>query len=151
MNGKTVLITGAARGIGADSARQLAAKGANDALGGLEPEELDRVAAQCGRRGLAIEADVTDRDAIAAAVARTVDRFGGIDAVFANAGIGVGGMLDAVDEPAFERVIEVKSVKVDGDTASAQVRSTASNQEPSDDTIKLVKVDGKWRIASLAS
>ena len=46
--GKTVFITGAARGIGAESARRLAAGGANVALVGLEPEELERVAAQCG-------------------------------------------------------------------------------------------------------
>jgi hypothetical protein len=47
--------------------------------------------------------------------------------------------------------IEVRSVKIDGDTASAEVRSTAANQEPSIDTVRLVKVDGKWRIASLTS
>ena len=47
--------------------------------------------------------------------------------------------------------IEVRSVKIDGDTATARVRSTAKNQEPSEDTVKLVKVDGDWRIASLAS
>ena len=47
--------------------------------------------------------------------------------------------------------IEVRSVKVDGDSATARVRSTAANQEPSEDVVKLVKVDGEWRIASLAS
>jgi NAD(P)-dependent dehydrogenase (short-subunit alcohol dehydrogenase family) len=107
MNGKTVLITGAARGIGADSARRLAASGANVALVGLEPEELERVAVDCRGRGLAIEADVTDRAALDDAVAQTVERFGGIDAVFANAGIGVGGLMDRVDPDAFEKVVEV--------------------------------------------
>jgi hypothetical protein len=47
--------------------------------------------------------------------------------------------------------LEVRSVKIDGDKASAQVRSTAANQEPSLDTVELVKVDDEWRIASLAS
>ena len=42
--GKTVLITGAARGLGAETARRMAARGANVALVGLEPEELERVA-----------------------------------------------------------------------------------------------------------
>ena len=46
LNGKTVFVTGAARGIGAESARRLAARGANVALAGLEPEELARVAAE---------------------------------------------------------------------------------------------------------
>jgi hypothetical protein len=55
--------------------------------------------------------------------------------------------LEDVEKPR----LEVKSVKVDGDTASAQVHSTAANQEASDDTVRLEKVDGEWRIASLAS
>ncbi len=55
--------------------------------------------------------------------------------------------LQEVEKPR----LEVRSVKIDGDTASAEVRSTAANQPPSEDTIRLVKVDGEWRIASLAS
>ena len=60
LRGKTVLITGAARGIGAETARRAAAGGANVALVGLEPEELQRVAAQCGTNAAAFECDVTD-------------------------------------------------------------------------------------------
>jgi short-subunit dehydrogenase len=48
VRGKTVFITGAARGLGAETARRVAARGASVALVGLEPEELERVAAQCG-------------------------------------------------------------------------------------------------------
>ena len=55
--------------------------------------------------------------------------------------------FEDVEEPR----IEIRSVKIDGDTARAQVRSTARNQEPSVDVIELVKVDDEWRIASLAS
>jgi hypothetical protein len=45
--------------------------------------------------------------------------------------------------------ISVGAVKVDGDRASAEVRSSAAGQEPSEDTVQLVRVDGRWRIASL--
>ena len=62
--GKTVLITGAARGLGAETARRVAARGANVALVGLEPEELERVAAQCGPNAAWFECDVTDVDAL---------------------------------------------------------------------------------------
>jgi hypothetical protein len=55
--------------------------------------------------------------------------------------------LDEVERPR----IEVRSVRIDGDSASARVRSTAANQEPSEDVVRLVKVDDEWRIASLAS
>ena len=82
--GKTVLITGAARGLGAETARRVAARGANVALVGLEPEELERVAAQCGANAAWFECDVTDTEALEAAVNGTVERFGGIDVVMAN-------------------------------------------------------------------
>ena len=85
VNGKVVLITGAARGIGADVARRLAARGARLALVGLEGEQLAAVAAECG--GRAWEADVTDWKALETAVAGVVEHFGGIDVVVANAGI----------------------------------------------------------------
>lgn len=105
--GKTVLITGAARGIGAESARRLAASGMKVSLVGLEPEELAQVAADCGPDAVWFEADVTDRDQLQAAVDGTVERFGGIDAVIANAGIAIGGPTRLADPESFERVIEI--------------------------------------------
>src|SRR5919108_5990057 len=107
VQGRTVLITGAARGIGAESARRLASRGANLALVGLEPEGLERVAEQCGAGAAWFEADVTDWDALERAVEGTVERFGGIDAVVANAGIAPTGTVRLTDPAAFERTIEV--------------------------------------------
>ncbi|HEX2071257.1 MAG TPA: SDR family oxidoreductase [Thermoleophilaceae bacterium] len=105
--GKVVFLTGAARGIGAESARRLAASGMKIALVGLEPEELAKVAAECGPDAAWFEADVTDRDQLQAAVDGTVERFGGIDAVIANAGIAIGAPVRLADPESFERVIEV--------------------------------------------
>ena len=102
-----MLVTGAARGIGAGVARALAARGAKVALVGLEPDELARVAAECGPDAAWFEADVTDRAAIDAAVAAAVERFGGIDVVIANAGIAAGGTVRSIDPDAWERVVEV--------------------------------------------
>jgi len=107
LSGRTVFITGAARGIGAESARQLAARGARLALVGLEPQELERVAHQCGPEAAWFEADVTDAEALERAVRGAVERFGGVDAVMANAGIEGGGMIRSVDPAAFDRVVEV--------------------------------------------
>ena len=111
VRGKTVLITGAARGIGAETARRLAARGAKLSIVGLEPELLESVAAECGDAAW-FEADVTNRDALEAAVDGTIDRFGGIDVVMANAGIAGLGTLRGMDPSGWERVIEVNLLGV---------------------------------------
>jgi NAD(P)-dependent dehydrogenase (short-subunit alcohol dehydrogenase family) len=111
VSGRAVLVTGAARGIGAETARRLAARGARVALVGLEPEELERVAGECPG-AVWFEADVTDHDALAAAVEGTVGAFGGIDAVIANAGIATLGFVRSMDPEAFERVLEVNLLGV---------------------------------------
>ncbi|HEV7364057.1 MAG TPA: SDR family oxidoreductase [Solirubrobacteraceae bacterium] len=108
--GQTVLITGAARGIGAATARLAAERGARLSLVGLEPEELERVAAECGPEAVWFEADITDSDALDAAVSGTVERFGGLDALLANAGIAVGGMVRSLPPGAFEKVVEVNLI-----------------------------------------
>jgi NAD(P)-dependent dehydrogenase (short-subunit alcohol dehydrogenase family) len=107
LSGKTALITGAARGIGAESARRAAARGARVSLVGLEPEELERVALACGPDAAWFEADIRDWDALARAAEGTVERFGGIDVLIANAGIGAGGTVRTVEPETFERVIDV--------------------------------------------
>ena len=112
VRGKTVFITGAARGLGAETARRVAARGANVALVGLEPLELERVAAQCGTNAAWFECDVTDREALAAAVEWAVERFGGIDVCMANAGIAPMGTVRSTDPDAFERTIEINLLGV---------------------------------------
>jgi NAD(P)-dependent dehydrogenase (short-subunit alcohol dehydrogenase family) len=111
-SGRTVLITGAARGLGAETARRVAARGANVALVGLEPDELERVATQCGKNAAWFECDVTDAEALEAAVAGAVERFGGVDVVMANAGIAPMGMVRSTDPMAFERTIEINLLGV---------------------------------------
>jgi NAD(P)-dependent dehydrogenase (short-subunit alcohol dehydrogenase family) len=112
VNGRTVLITGAARGIGAESARRLHAKGANVALVGLEPERLEALAAQLGDRAAAFEADVTDFDALQRAVSATVERFGAIDVGIANAGIAFTGPLASAPIEQVERTLAVNFLGV---------------------------------------
>ena len=87
LTGRRVIITGAARGIGALTARRLHSRGARVALVGLEPELLADVAAACGDAPW-WECDVTDRDQVDQTVAEAVERLGGLDVAIANAGIG---------------------------------------------------------------
>lgn len=85
---KTILITGASSGIGEATARQLVAQGWNVALCARSMDKLNTLAKDMGAKAIAVECDVTDFSALQSAVSKTVDAFGGIDAVFANAGTG---------------------------------------------------------------
>jgi NAD(P)-dependent dehydrogenase (short-subunit alcohol dehydrogenase family) len=106
LTGRRVLITGGARGIGAAAARRLHERGAHVALAGLEPELLERVAAECG--GVPwFECDVADRPQVEEAVEGAVERLGGLDAVIANAGVVAQLPIIGGDPEIFERTIAV--------------------------------------------
>jgi NAD(P)-dependent dehydrogenase (short-subunit alcohol dehydrogenase family) len=109
---KVVVVTGAARGIGAAVARDVAARGARVALIGLEGDQLAEVAAECGPDAASWEADVTSWSDLERAVAGVVERYGRIDVVLANAGIAATGFTRSIDPEAFERVIQVNLLGV---------------------------------------
>ena len=109
--GQVVLITGPARGIGAEVARRLAARGARLSLVGLERERLQSLASELSGRTSAtcawFECDVTDQSSLERAVAGTVAALGGIDVVVANAGIANNGTVAASPVEALARTVEV--------------------------------------------
>lgn len=107
LGGKRVLITGGARGIGAAVAAECAGRGARVSVVGLEPEELGAVADGLGEGHLHHAADVTDRGSLGSAVERTVEAFGGLDMVLANAGIATYGTVEKVDPRAFMLTLEI--------------------------------------------
>jgi hypothetical protein len=112
VSGKVVVITGAARGIGAETARLLATRGALLSLVGLEPERLAALAAELGEGHLWFECDVTDQAALERAVAGTIDKLGHIDIVIANAGIASSGTVAVAPVEALVRTIEVNLIGV---------------------------------------
>jgi NAD(P)-dependent dehydrogenase (short-subunit alcohol dehydrogenase family) len=111
--GKTVFITGGARGVGAEVARRLHGKGATLVLTDLDAAPLTELAGLLGGdRVHTILADVRDLGAMESAAASAVDRFGGIDIVMANAGIATYGSVLKVDPAAFQTLMDVNVMGV---------------------------------------
>jgi len=114
VNGKVALITGGARGIGFETARQLHARGASVALLDVDVEEVRGAAERLGERTIGIAADVTDPGSMRAAVAETVERLGGVDIAMANAGIAPPSTttIRMVPGEEWERVIDINLLGV---------------------------------------
>ncbi|MQQ09657.1 SDR family NAD(P)-dependent oxidoreductase [Epibacterium sp. SM1979] len=87
LSGKTALITGASRGIGAATARHLATLGANVVLAARSADTVKAIAAEIGPQALGLGCDVADWHQAEAAVAQTQERFGSLDIVLNNAGL----------------------------------------------------------------
>ena len=85
--GKTAIITGGTSGIGLATARLFLAEGARVAITGRSQISLDETAAALGRDVLALRADMTDFDMTEHAAATVAETFGGLDILFANAGV----------------------------------------------------------------
>lgn len=106
LSGQVVVITGAARGIGAQLARELADRGAQVALLGLEPEVLAATSATIeGSRSYPV--DVCDAGALREVAARVLTDFSRVDVVVANAGIAASGPLLLADEASWDKTVEV--------------------------------------------
>jgi 3-oxoacyl-[acyl-carrier protein] reductase len=96
---RVVVITGASAGIGRATARELVDAGARVVLGARRRDRLDAIAAEHPDRVLAVETDVRVPDDSRRLVAAAIERFGRVDALVANAGIGMyGGILDHTDD-----------------------------------------------------
>lgn len=115
LEGKSCIITGAARGIGAAIAKRYVRSGALVAIADLDPAAADETAAELTAMGpgraIGVEMDVTDEDAVMAGVAKTVSVFGKVDVLVANAGIQI---VHPLDEFPYQQWKKVLSIHLDG-------------------------------------
>ncbi|HIG18181.1 MAG TPA: SDR family oxidoreductase, partial [Candidatus Handelsmanbacteria bacterium] len=109
---RVAIVTGAGSGIGKASALALVEAGYAVALAGRRVDKLEEVAAEAGDMALAVSTDVTEPASVSALFAATTDRFGRLDVVFNNAGMGAPGVL--LEELTYEQWRGVVDVNLTG-------------------------------------
>jgi len=107
----TALVTGASTGIGKATAEALAEAGANVALAARSEDRIATLAEQLDTDAIAVPTDVRDEDEVAALIEETVERFGGIDLLVNNAGLGRGSSVEELSTSEYRQMMETN---VDG-------------------------------------
>jgi meso-butanediol dehydrogenase / (S,S)-butanediol dehydrogenase / diacetyl reductase len=105
LDGRVAIVSGGGTGIGAATARLFASEGAKVVVTGRRPEPIEDVAAEVD--GRAVAGDTSDDEHVRAAVATSVEAFGGLDVVIANAGLGFGGATADVGDEHWQRTLDV--------------------------------------------
>ncbi len=105
--GKTVIVTGAASGIGREIARQTGAAGAYVLVTDLDQAAVDAVAADIGAGAAGMAVDVSDREQIEGAIDRVVAEHGRLDYIFNNAGVAIFGEVEIVTLDDWDKIIDV--------------------------------------------
>lgn len=112
VSGKSVIVTGAGRGIGAEIARDLAKNGAKVCVADLNLEVARKVAGEIGGAAIAAEVNVADRGSTRELIAATVRAFGNLDVMFNNAGISQTCPFMEVTEEDWHRIMDVNGLGV---------------------------------------
>ena len=110
IEGKVVAVTGASAGIGEAISLQLAERGAKVVLGARKPDRLEALAeriVQAGGEAACLATDVTRREDLAALVGLACDRFGKLDVLVSNAGVGPISALDDLRVEEWEAMVDV--------------------------------------------
>jgi short-subunit dehydrogenase len=150
LDGRSIAITGASSGIGAALARLAAASGACVAICARRADRLTAVATeieQVGGRVVAIECDVSDRTSVDRFVARTVEAFGRLDVMVANAGIGYHGAFETTPRQAIDRLV---AVNLTGTLHAAQAAMVVMRQQGAGHVIAVSSIVGRRGIAGSA-
>jgi len=107
LDGKTALITGAARGIGLAFAKAYVSEGARVAIADIDIDRATLAAREIGETAIAVKMDVTDQSSIDSAVAQTAQAFGRIDILINNAALFSAAPIVEIDRRDFSRVFDI--------------------------------------------
>ena len=105
--GKVTIVTGAAQGFGKGIAEELYNEGATIIIADMNQALAEQVAAEMGERACAIPVNVSNEESVANLVAQTVEKFGGLDIMVANAGVVRSGPIATFEQKDFEFVTAI--------------------------------------------
>jgi NADP-dependent 3-hydroxy acid dehydrogenase YdfG len=143
LTGRVIAITGASAGIGQATARHLLARGASVAAFARRADRLaalENEAAASGGQLLAVAGDVANEPDLRRLVDRTVERFGRIDVMVCNAGIGFHGTLDQTPPEAMRRLVDVNVL---GTLYAARAALVAMRRQGSGHVIAVSSIVGR--------
>ncbi|RBI62363.1 3-oxoacyl-ACP reductase [halophilic archaeon] len=144
VEGQTVIVTGASSGIGREIAEQFAQEGADVVVCSREQGNVDPVAETIneadGGTAIAVECDVTDRDAVDALVEATVDEFGSIDCLVNNAGASFMAPFEDVSPNGWKTIVDIN---LTGTYHCTQVAGEHMRQDDGGTVINLASVAGQ--------
>ncbi|MEO0896925.1 MAG: SDR family oxidoreductase [Bacteroidota bacterium] len=107
IQGKVVLITGASSGIGAATAKNLAEQGANIVLLARREDRLAELVTELGEQAMHVKVDVTQYEEVKSAVDKAVEKFGKLDVIVNNAGVGMLGPMAEADVSEWQTMVDV--------------------------------------------
>ena len=107
LGGKIAIVTGAAQGFGLGIAQCMYAEGATVVIADLNLPLAEKTASEMGERAVAVAVNVADEESVCQMVCRTVELFGGLDIIVANAGVAKAGSLDEMDPKTFGFVTNI--------------------------------------------
>lgn len=106
-NGKVAVVTGGNSGIGLATAKELAANGAKVVIAGRDRKTLDEAVQSIGNESFGVKTDVSKLNEIENLFKEASDKFGKIDVLFVNAGIGKFAPLEQSDEALFDEIVDI--------------------------------------------
>jgi NAD(P)-dependent dehydrogenase (short-subunit alcohol dehydrogenase family) len=107
LEGKRTLVTGAAQGLGRAVAELFVQRGAHVVIADINVDAAEAAAAELGENAVAVSCDVTRSEQVQAAIATTVERFGGLDVIVNNAGIEIGKPLHEIGDDEFATLMAI--------------------------------------------
>ena len=141
--GKITIVTGAAQGFGKGIAEELYAEGATIIIADMNQPLAESVAAEMGERAFAIPVNVSDEESVANLVAQTVERFGGLDIMVANAGVVRSGPLATFEQNDFEFVTAINYTGLFLCTKYASIIMQAQHEADPDAMFDIISISSK--------